>query len=139
MTSRHTHALFNLFLIILIFMVNTLAMVYSWYWQIKWLDNIMHSMGGLFMGSAALYVYYLSGYIEPHHKSIFFAFIFGIGMAAIAGIFWEVFEFILDTFVEKPVHLLYQPDIADTMGDLVLGLCGAFTSVVLYILVWKTK
>ena len=137
--TKNQFAIINLGLVTVIFVVNSLADVYFWYWEHRWLDIPMHFLGGFFVGNMALYGYYVSGYITPFHRGLFPALFISIATVALVAILWETFEFILDVLTEKPEHLRFQTDVADTMADFVFGMIGGLASVIFYRSAWTGK
>jgi len=113
-----------LLLIFLIAIINTLAVMFSWYWRIPWLDMPMHFLGGLFVGSVALWFY--SQNVERRY---FRAFPVSIGAVLIVGGLWEVFEFSVDTIVS----VSEQNGISDTLSDIIFDIIGGTMAVVYFI------
>ncbi len=111
-------------LIFFIAIVNTLAVTFSWYWRIPWFDMPMHFLGGLFVGSVALWFYSQS--VERRYLR---ALLVSIGAVLMVGGLWEVFEFSVDTIVS----VSEQNGIIDTLSDIIFDIIGGTMAVVYFI------
>jgi len=80
----------------------------------------MHLLGGVWVGGAAVLLYARFKKIPFEHLSP--SAIYGISIISviIIGIFWELFEFSLDTFI-----VFQSNDIIDTLSDLAMDIAGA--------------
>lgn len=77
-------------LIIFIAIVNLMAEVYYWYWRMRWFDQPMHFLGGVWLASSALWWFYARrGAALPT-----FIKILGVCLASSLGIglLWEVLQ-----------------------------------------------
>lgn len=132
---------FELFLIVLIgaiFISQVIALSLFLYWEWWWFDIIMHFAGGLFIGLLALYLYYYSHRIEPKHFSPLSALFIALGMVALIGVLWELFEFVTDQFaiaIGRRIEL--QQQFQDTLGDLFSDLVGGAVGAYMYLAIWK--
>ena len=124
---------FSFFIILIIFVVHIFATIHYWYWLLWWLDILMHTLGGIFVGSFALYVYYQSSYLEPKHFSYFFVFFLVLSTTALIGILWEFFQFGLYHYITHSKLLT----LTDTLGDLLSNLVGSIFSGIIFITTWK--
>lgn len=129
--KAHPITWFIFILLWFIVIVNGLALYFSWYWHLLWLDIPMHFFGGLLVGLTALWVAYISQKIKisdnyrTPNKVILIAFI----ATVVIGSLWEVFEFSVDTIlVIAPTY-----DIPDTMSDIVFDIIGALVASVIFI------
>jgi hypothetical protein len=106
-------------LIILIFVLNSVATKFSWYFSVWYFDMIMHFLGGFWIGLA--YVYLLS----PEDKSI--STVFKILLFVIfIGIGWEVYEiWVNEIIIQNPLNFL------DIISDILFDLSGG-TLAILY-------
>ena len=113
-----------LLFIIMIGVANALADHFFLYWRLPWLDMLMHFLGGVWIGLAILWIYYLSGKfknIPENRRRISYIYFFAGTAAMIIGIFWEIFEFSLDFFVVfNEFNGFY-----DTASDILLAVIGA--------------
>ena len=92
-----------------------------------WIDNPLHIAGGIWVAVFTLWFLerYKDGLFLKHGN--FVPFFFVMGMTALVGVGWELFEFLYDQAVGG-FHgglLISQPSIVDIMKDLVNDLAGA--------------
>ncbi len=115
---------FLLLFIVMIGVANAFANHFYLYWKISWLDMLMHFLGGIWIGLAILWMYYLSGKfkdIPENRRRVSYVYILAITVTAVIGIFWEIFEFNLDFFIVfNEFNGFY-----DTASDILLALIGA--------------
>lgn len=117
-----------LVLILFIAIVNALAYKFSWYWRIPWFDMPMHFLGGLWVGSVALWlsVSCRASFKKSGNLKIFIISLFS---ALVVGVLWEVFEFNVDTIIS----VSGQNDILDTMSDMTFDILGSIVAGVYFI------
>lgn len=142
MEGTRSFAFFILVIIVLVFLLNTLANLYFWYWTYIHFDEFMHFLGGVFLGSSALYIYYASSYIIPQHKSFIFALFVAVGATALIGIFWEFFEYTLYSGIAKDTltsQLYLKGGLSDTLSDLCFDLLGSIFATGLFYTLWNKK
>jgi hypothetical protein len=137
MTGKTSYLFFNLGISVFVLVVQAFATTYFWYWSIKWLDILMHVIGGIFIGSMSLYLYYFSGYIPSRHFSRASIFVIPLCGTALIGIFWEFFEYILDTYVSVSEWLLLSGGVKDLLSDLFNDLVGSIFASIFFIVIWK--
>ncbi|KKQ34370.1 MAG: hypothetical protein US50_C0051G0008 [Candidatus Nomurabacteria bacterium GW2011_GWB1_37_5] len=117
-------------LIIFIFIVNTLAMKFHWYYTFWWFDLVMHFLGGFWVGLSALWLIFLRFKVI---NSLFLErllpiFIVSFLSVLLVGILWEFFEISIDTLIT------FNPqDLTDTLSDLVMDLIGSFVASMYFI------
>lgn len=104
-------------ILLLLFQVST--MPFTLYEKMPWLDIPMHFVGGLIV--AWFVAEYFRGEREKMSKLASAVLI--IGGAAIVGVGWEWFEWILDNFIFTEHQFMGGLD--DTLFDLVMDLLGA--------------
>ena len=118
---------------ILLLIIHIIIDFYGIYIKFEWLDLPMHFLGGALIS----YSYYRLLKTMQKYEYIGFIhnillFIFVISFVALTAIFWELYEFVLDS-IDLGTR---QTHIRDTMIDLSLGLaggiCGYFYSKFLY-------
>jgi len=99
--ARKAYPIFLLLIIWVIAILNFYAYRFHWYWEFRWLDIIMHTLGGVWAASASLWLYYFRNTTEelfavPKKSSVLFvaflSFLF-------VGVGWELFEFGMDKFI----------------------------------------
>lgn len=119
-------------LIGLIAILNYYAFQFFWYWKFWWFDMIMHTLGGIWVGSFALWFYFFRKPTDDPSPSK--AFIFSISLAAISiiGVVWELFEFSVDKFITLSRH-----DPVDTASDLFFDVLGSIFAVFIFFLVYN--
>ncbi len=115
----------SLFLLIFfIAMVNALAGMFSWYWRIPWFDMPMHFLGGLWVGSVALWFYSRS--VSTQYLQ---AFLVSIGAVLVVGGLWEIFEFSVDTIVS----VSDQNGVLDTISDVMFDIIGGVIATTYFV------
>jgi len=92
------------------------------YWTYKWLDIPMHFLGGIWVGLAALWLWYYSGYARkpgwiPHHP-----FVIALGGGLAFGVLWECYDFLVWKIGVMAFPANY---VADTALDLLMDATGA--------------
>lgn len=110
--------------IVMIGLVNVLAAQFYLYWRFLWLDMPMHFLGGVWIGFAVLWIYYLSGRfkdIPENRRYVLYVYSLAGAVAVVIGVFWELFEFSVDVFVSFNEFNGFQ----DTISDLVFATIGA--------------
>jgi hypothetical protein len=140
METRRSFAFFILALIVLIFALNTVANTYAWYFTYIHFDKLMHFLGGVFIGSSALYLYFLSTYIVPRHTSFIAACFIATGTLALVGIFWEFFEYALYAGISKDTltaQLYLKQGLPNTLSDLCFDLLGSIFATLLFYTLWN--
>ena len=104
-------------LLLFIFLVNYIAMKFYWYSAIWYFDMPMHFIGGFWLGLAYIWLFSV--------KEFSFKFIYRIILSILLiGIFWEVFELLVDkSITHKPFNAL------DTLSDIFFALAGGLSAV----------
>jgi len=134
--SEKSLALFLLFLVLIIFIGNNLAIVNTWYFKYKWLDLPIHFLGGLFVGLLALYLYFYKDIMGAvKHNSAFAIIVIGVLTVSFTGILWEFFEYLLDYIRIAPIF--FQFDSKDIMGDLLFDILGGAAAGLTYLFLWR--
>lgn len=119
-------------LITAIVLVNGVALYYSLYFYIFWLDIPMHFFGGFWLGLAALWLYFLSGRFKiasEQHRTPVYVVTLSLLSALVFGGLWEGYELSLDVFIR--IAEVY--DIQDTGADIFMDLLGALVAAWLFI------
>ncbi len=111
-------------LILFIAVLNGLANEFSWYWRIPWFDMPMHFLGGLWLGSVALWWYTHNAVLTPLR-----IFLISLTTVLVVGVLWEFFEFSVDTVV----IISGQNGILDTTTDIIFDIIGGITAAMYYI------
>lgn len=103
------------------------------FYKIWWADIALHFSGGILVGLFAIwFIFNKAGLpIQKEKLPFYFVFISVISFAALIGVLWEFYEFILDEITGyKSSKLVMQENLKDTMGDLFFDLLGASLSLV---------
>lgn len=103
-----------------------------YYYKIWWADIFLHISGGFLIGMFILW--FLFNRVNPFflkEKIPFYLTILSVlGFAALLGVLWEFFEFILDkiTGYKSYSAAVMQANLEDTLSDLFFDLFGAAAS-----------
>lgn len=90
------------------------------YWKILSFDIVVHTLGGLWIGGMALWLYYLSGFVRPRVWRRRWVYGIAVVWAFIIGIGWEVFEVVVGSVeADGSVYII------DTALDLIADGVGA--------------
>ena len=131
---RKIYPILLLFLIATIAILNFYAYRFHWYWEFWWFDIIMHTLGGIWVASCALWLRYFRSLaaepiIAPKKLSIF---ILALVAVYVIGGGWELFEFSLDKFITFKIH-----DAVNTASDLFFDGIGSIIAVFLFLSVYN--
>jgi hypothetical protein len=132
MATFITSSRFILSLIILIFVLNSLALYSGWYTTTNPIDKLYHVLGGFWLGALLFYLRRVWAGLIVFSDSFWGRMIAVLAAAALVGLGWEFFEFGIDTLLAPPGTHIAQGDLVDTMGDLAGDLFGAFIFALLY-------
>ncbi|MFB6226339.1 MAG: hypothetical protein ABEJ02_03225 [Candidatus Paceibacteria bacterium] len=113
--------LLYLFPSVSVYVLNLFLTKYGYY-QLDWLSSTMHLVGG-FVLAWSLYLFYSWGRksgVLSDLKTFELIFML-VGVVAIAGILWEVYEILLDIHLDTN----FIPGAKDTIEDLIMDLVGA--------------
>ena len=113
--------------IFFLWIVNTLAMKYSWYIIIPWFDMPMHYLGGVWAGMLSLF--FTITYVLPRYPMTSRARRALLVMMCVLsiGLGWELFEFLLG----RMTYINFG-DFADTMSDLFFDTIGGGSALFLF-------
>ena len=93
----------------------------------------MHFWGGAVVAMGMIWWTFYSAKISALTKNLpkFYATVAVLGFVALAGVFWEFYEFIVDRLITKNnyISLFQQGGLLDTLKDLFLDLLGGLTAV----------
>jgi len=130
---RKLYPIFLLALIALIGVLNFYAYRFHWYWEFWWFDIIMHTLGGIWVASAALWLLYFrdpSALKKELRASLLFP--YSLVSVYLVGVGWELFEFSLDKFITFKIH-----DAMNTASDLFFDGVGSILAVFLFLAVYN--
>ncbi len=120
--------------ILLIAVFHFLALKNSWYWIFRWLDILVHIVGGFWVSLTSLWIALKVGHIEKitnyKRRSLFIM----LGSVLIAGISWEIFEVV---FKINFLHNIGYWN--DSLKDVASGFVGGIISYLYFIKNKKTK
>jgi hypothetical protein len=113
-------------LIIAIAVLHIGAVVYRLYWSFWWMDILTHFLGGLWVGTIALYTKYfgsdsitrVTAKISPLATSLL--------TVLLIGLIWEIFEYIAGVILVSP-----KAYVIDTSLDILMDIIGGLVSVAL--------
>ena len=112
---------FAALLVVIMVGVDFVARLNFWYWVYPWFDNVSHFLGGLSLGTFALYMWYGSGIFGRTTPSKREAFATAFVFVLIIGLGWEVFEYVYG--IAGPS--IGQTYAQDTFTDVFSDICGA--------------
>ena len=121
---------FDLYTSFFIFLSLFLGEIHDYYFKFWWWDAYMHSQGGFFLGIGGfLLVYVLNEQknVSVHMKPGFIS-LFAFTFAMTFGVFWELFEYFMDSVFG---FNMLKTGLTDTMWDLICGACGALVTATL--------
>ena len=108
-------------IILLIFVLNSLAMKFHWYFSIWYFDMPMHLLGGFWLGLVFILLFKPKSFSFNEIVQIILGFLF-------VALSWEVFEILIDkTITQNPFNIL------DTFSDICFGLTGSLISVIYFL------
>ncbi|MCK9595610.1 hypothetical protein M0R19_00265 [Candidatus Pacearchaeota archaeon] len=105
-----------------------LDIVFDIYAKFPNFANVMHFSGGIIL---AFTFFPLLNYLNKEgflKLNRFMKFIFVISLIISVAVFWEFYEFVMDYFF----NVNWQPSLADTMGDLFLGMTGGIIAGMIF-------
>lgn len=109
---RKIYPVFLLLIITVIAVLNFYAYRFHWYWEFWWFDMIMHTLGGIWVASTALWFRYFR-FSSPRLPKKIPVFLLALVSVYVVGGGWELFEFSLDKFITFALH-----DSWNTISDL---------------------
>ena len=99
-------------LVSLVWVLNLLAITFSFYWTLGWYDYMMHFLGGLAIGILVIWLLSLRASLPKSFLIVF------IGVMAV-GVGWEIFEYLNGLTFSTEGYAL------DTFHDLLMDAVGA--------------
>lgn len=127
---------FVLLAITFVFASVFLGEVHGYYVRFWWWDLVLHTGSGFLLGIIGFLLVYILNETEDIDVNMqpgfiaFFAFLFAVGI----GVFWEIFEFSMDSYfgMNMQKEMLGDPSgLTDTMWDLIVDTAGALIIAVL--------
>ena len=131
MNKKPLSLLFLFGALIALVLINQIFIRTGLYFQITWLDQLMHFLGGLFVGLIG--IYFLSLLFNTRQKiSAFFILIASLLSAFIIGCLWEIVELNSETIFQ--IKLTEKITSEDSLNDIYFDGIGAFVAAVYFIL-----
>ena len=122
--------------LVFLFAFQVVSIIFSLYWRMPWLDNFTHFWGGATAGMVMIWWTFYSAKISPMTKSFpkIYIFVIILGFVALVGVFWEIYELIVDRLITKNnyISILQSSGLIDTMKDLVVDLLGGSAVIWLF-------
>jgi hypothetical protein len=125
---------------ILLYVFATLALllanVFNFYSYWDNYDTFLHVLSGPLCCLAAMYILAISGEYKKMGRGITVVFCLGFDMGC--GSFWEIVEYLIDTWGNSNSQHYVESGLMDTMGDILANAIGGFTfiAVMLVDLLW---
>jgi hypothetical protein len=111
---------------------NTIALKYSLFYELPWLDMPLHFLGGFVLGLGALWVYFYSGFytkiLYVHRTAGYVVSLAVISALALGGL-WEVYEYGID--IANDAAATY--DMFDTLSDFFFDVLGSLFAALFFI------
>lgn len=107
-----------------IFILNTTASLFGWYVMLPWYDNMMHFLGGAWLGMLGTWIFFYKIQRGSVNIATVLLFVF------IGTICWELLEYFVQHIAQSPGALATIPD---SISDVVFGMIGGYVSSKIYI------
>ncbi len=134
---------FHVFIVAFIYASQYLGGIQKFYYTFTWWDTMLHGISGFAMGMVGIsimYVLYKGNKIKASPGVIVF---FGFCFATTIGVFWEMYEYLVDTFLGYNMQRVnIGTGVTDTMKDFFINAGGAFLASLigyLYLKYGKSK
>ena len=110
--------------------LNFIALALYFYWTIWWSDILVHTLAGLIGGFIAIWFFFDSGLFFKNHPTSLQTIVVGVICVLIAGIAWEIFEYVYISDIIEQSTENYTLDtindfLADLIGAILAGIIGA--------------
>ena len=105
-------------LIVLIALLHILATLFDWYWNICWLDIVLHFAGGLWVSLMVFWLLFHSGYLPSPSRFHFRHALLMLASVLLIAVLWEGFEWVVGA--ERVVRDYWL----DTVSDIACGMAG---------------
>ena len=123
---KDRHFVFNFWLLVLIAVLHNAASLFYFYWTLWWFDILMHFLGGFWIASVCLWIFYGNYFRQISRPSRTKLFVFAILSSIILGLAWEAFE--LATNI-----ILFPEYIPDSALDMVMDTIGGVFAYFFYV------
>lgn len=105
------------------------ALYFFWYWSIWWYDILMHTLGGVWVGGVALFLFSTDRFSGFPTRVPLFQYILPFLIVVAVGFLWESYEFSVDTLIAPDP----QNDLLDTVADMGADVVGALLASLIFI------
>lgn len=130
--ARRVYILFILVILAAMAVLEYYASLNFWYWRFWWFDMIMHTLGGLSVTLAALWVIFLRKNEHPKEARTSSVALVAFAAISIVGIGWEVFEIIAHRFFN-----LRTGGGWNAVSDLSFDLVGSSIAVIIFLMIYN--
>ncbi|MBI5449340.1 hypothetical protein HY948_03430 [Candidatus Gottesmanbacteria bacterium] len=131
--EKNKLAIFMLvFILLIVFLVildaNLHLIANTW-----WYDVLLHILGGTWIGTLFIYLFSYRRHFFDGKKNFLYSLAVIVGFAALMGVLWELYEFGFDQTIGTNLSLpLTQPNLGDTMKDLLDDILGGVIATLVY-------
>jgi len=119
-----------------------LGEIHNFYFRFWWLDSVLHLLSGIALGFVGFLIIYILYKTDRFRAEPILIAIFAFSFAMSLGGVWEIFEFLMDEFLNTNMQKARdlccgsRVGVIDTMMDLILDAIGAIiASIVGYLLI----
>lgn len=126
----------NIVFIIFLYCASYLGEARDFFYKIPDWDVYLHTCSSAMLGALGFSVVFILNKDRRLNLNPFFVFLFSLCFAFALGAFWEIIEYVLDVIfhtnsqkfmTEDGIPFVGQAALKDTMEDLMIDFCGAFT------------
>jgi branched-subunit amino acid transport protein len=114
-------------LVFLVFLLNTAGSLFGWYELAFWYDDVMHFLGGIWLGLLVFWVFFNYEVRKNKLKKIHHAVLPFIVLVVMGALFWEGLEFGTQALWNNPGLLAEK---ADSIRDILWGTLGGFIGII---------
>lgn len=102
-----------------IFLLNLAGTFFDWYVLLPWYDNVMHFLGGAWLGLLACWFFLYKIQRGTVHIATILIFVL------VGALLWEALEYVVQYLIKSPGSLASP---LDSVSDVIFGLLGGFIS-----------
>jgi hypothetical protein len=123
----HVPPEFQLIALAFVFLSLFLGSATAFYYRFWWWDMVLHTTSGFLLGVVGWIVLFLLLQTDrlPRAVGPGLVCVFGVTFAVTLGVFWEIFEFAVDSIWPHINMMSHETGVADTMHDLIVNFVGA--------------
>jgi hypothetical protein len=123
---KDRHFVFNFWLLVFIAALHNVASFFYFYWTLWWFDIFMHFLGGFWIASVCLWIFYSNYFRQSSRPSRVRLFVFAVLSSIVLGLAWETFELVAGI-------ILFPEYIPDSSLDMVMDTIGGVFAYLFYI------